>query len=84
MCVCACLCEIGGGVSVGSLCASEKGPLVLSDRGIRSNGHVYLSLCNSVSGLIIRSSHRLRCQRRATEDGGGRKKEGGLNPSMAF
>lgn len=41
------MCErIGVEASVGCVCVSERGPLVLSDRGIRSEG-IYLSLTDS-------------------------------------
>lgn len=48
--------------SAASACGRERGPLVLSDRGIRSKGGIYLSLSDfPVSGLLLRLLHRLLC-----------------------
>lgn len=48
--------------SAACACGRERGPLVLSDRGIRSKGGIYLSLSDSpVSGLLLRLLHRLLC-----------------------
>lgn len=56
----------------------ERGPLVLSDRGIRSKGGIYLSLTDSpVSGLLLRLLRRLLCYRTTSE--GKEQKVGGLN-----